>query len=1738
LRYLIEGALASSGVIEDSNNIDIIKNFLVSWTKKLPAPSLRMTTAFLLEIGQQLIQITPDDLEGYGEIALAIGRALPVLDLFRSQELVRKIDKNNGGLKEDGLRLLAEIADAARVGAQPLENEEIRAFERSINEKIKDKNLATKLKKFIGQGYRSEGRSALEYDWEEVKEVFGKRKKASQIDKAKELAKELKNAIGIPVDNEDYTDQDIPDYIKDVIQALDGGEKPEYDEVEQFIEATPGLAKKPKQKLRKEANTIIEKKGVDFLTVFAQLAVELLNKAHKSDEYKPGETALKIKVTAEKIKKEKPETFVAALAFRTLFGGVENFMPFVEWDLSQVWDKAKQAEQELKEESPDEEQEGEALDDETTTPQFTTAKSKSQSLETSLLSFKVEITGIKSDGKIFWVYDADNAVVSLANAINNSSLGVYSYEAAYSNREFPLNTPGRWYNKPFVRNIRAELEKSFNLYNISPSSKSSLLNLVDELDSAYKLLGQKAKQEGLLACNNEFATAFQKFEQFLQTALQYFKSDKSKQIGFPLINKAWMIRNESQNLDWAVVTPLHPLKLMVYYNRARYFASCLQTLLNPIKAKDALASYKIFWRELASIASGAGCPAVLSLTSSHSEVKYYVPVDENAGFELYQPYDQISSESGLGRAIDSGEDDRAVIILARVVEDFLETYPFTQQGLQLTVTNCSNGTLPITLIEQVRKGRKPGDQDLAINLLAHTPNNGSIVYQDLSQWLEDSEISQERLEGTYIPRVTISVVERETRQLGFALNDCTNGLVVLANTFVANAKLEAKSRKLPNMQATDWQQFLPSYQVRPRVAERESLSREFELNQPNDPQIVRNFYLCQFLAVKSDDTVEETQFAAFSRKIRLDDWKNTLLELHHRFNWVICYDTNVDRNLLQNVCNEAEVSIIRYSTGLGPKRQHSLTVSSSTAARESVRQRLLTKISSLIPNLAEEKRQSLAQWLVIEAQAISGDLVLRATGPGALVNELMGVVLAKYAMSRSSVKSSDRNETQAAHLWISADEYRHWFEQSGSTGRSRPDLIGLELSILEGKLHLKVQVVEAKYLSGANSSSYSKEATDAIGQVKAGLATLKPAWTPGNYFLDSPYWYDQLYRAIASQLELKPEQEEIKEKLVDLYAGNFTCEVEGYACIFTYQQAPYELDNSSMRITQEEADEDLESFGEDNPVKLWTHEFSPAWLTATISDILQIENLNEFTLDSSEHECSNYESERQILMENKIEFDRIISELSDVEVLDWSELISQSASMSEATILSEDSEDVELISQTEQESDSEREPEQSGQVQENLEETQPPTTNETENIVPSLHIQPTTLPSALSQPEQSKKVILEEAPKLWTPPGVLPHIQFLKLLNDYQVSGKDDEIGTKQAVEAKLEVERIFKARNVRASIAGSVLGPRVIRVKVSPQLSIRDYNGKILKMGDLFKQRLGLPTEPQIQTGSDKTIWIDMARKAPVTIGLKSLLIHSTMNELKSESRFPVGVTLEGEIEFGDLRKTAHWLVGGTSGSGKSIFIRSILLSLLYNNNPNTLQFVLIDPKSDMAIFQKLPFTTQYLSTEELDVVPEILQSITEQMQNRIGTMKKKHFTNEIDVYHKAEGTTVFPRIVIVIEEYATLLDSVSKAAKEEIEQQVRRISAIGRSSGFHLFVCTQNPLAKDLGSSLKANLSGRVALKVLSNDNSMVILDEVGAEKLLKNGDMLYKTEDGETKRLQAPFVNEDELRNLIKLLENSSK
>lgn len=372
----------------------------------------------------------------------------------------------------------------------------------------------------------------------------------------------------------------------------------------------------------------------------------------------------------------------------------------------------------------------------------------------------------------------------------------------------------------------------------------------------------------------------------------------------------------------------------------------------------------------------------------------------------------------------------------------------------------------------------------------------------------------------------------------------------------------------------------------------------------------------------------------------------------------------------------------------------------------------------------------------------------------------------------------------------------------------------------------------------------------------------------------------------------------------------------------------------------------------------------------------------------------------------------------------------------------------------------------------------------------------------------------------------LPTLDFLKDPPKRSKSINEAEID--QKIADLLDKLRRFK---IDGDVVRTYSGPVVTTFEFKPAAHVKV--SKILTLQDDLAMALKAQTiRIQAPIPGKDVVGIEIPNKNIETIYLKEILQSDIYKNAKSELTLALGKDIVGDPFITDLKKLPHLLIAGTTGSGKSVGINAMVLSLLYRNSPKTLRLIMIDPKMlEFSMYNDIPHLLTPVITEPKKAIA-VLANLVAEMERRYRIMSQTR-TKNIESYNekmKKEGGETLPFIVVIIDELADLMMTSGK----DVEFHIGRLAQMARASGIHLIVATQRPSVDVVTGLIKANLPSRISYRVGQKIDSKVILDQMGAESLLGRGDMLF-TPPGSpgVVRLHAPFASEEEIDHIAEFL-----
>jgi S-DNA-T family DNA segregation ATPase FtsK/SpoIIIE len=374
-------------------------------------------------------------------------------------------------------------------------------------------------------------------------------------------------------------------------------------------------------------------------------------------------------------------------------------------------------------------------------------------------------------------------------------------------------------------------------------------------------------------------------------------------------------------------------------------------------------------------------------------------------------------------------------------------------------------------------------------------------------------------------------------------------------------------------------------------------------------------------------------------------------------------------------------------------------------------------------------------------------------------------------------------------------------------------------------------------------------------------------------------------------------------------------------------------------------------------------------------------------------------------------------------------------------------------------------------------------------------------------------------------------------------------------------IKRTLANFGIEVEMDEITVGPTITRYALKPAEGVK-LSRIVGLQNDLALSLAAHPIRIEAPIPGKSLVGIEIPNRSKSIVGLATLLADSKFQNSSKPLTIALGREISGKAVFGNLGKMPHCLVAGTTGSGKSVTIHSMITSLLYRNGPDDLKFIMIDPKRvELTLYNNIPHLLTPVITEAKKTILALKWAARE-MDRRYDILEAES-VRDIESYHanvwgkktpsssplsggenkdtspdkgRQEGLSAdrLPYIIIVIDELADIMS----AYPRELESAIVRLAQMSRAVGIHLILSTQRPEVNIITGLIKANIPTRVALKVSSQVDSRTILDAGGAEKLLGAGDMLYSSGDAQPERLQSAFISETEVKKVVKYLADAYK
>ena len=415
--------------------------------------------------------------------------------------------------------------------------------------------------------------------------------------------------------------------------------------------------------------------------------------------------------------------------------------------------------------------------------------------------------------------------------------------------------------------------------------------------------------------------------------------------------------------------------------------------------------------------------------------------------------------------------------------------------------------------------------------------------------------------------------------------------------------------------------------------------------------------------------------------------------------------------------------------------------------------------------------------------------------------------------------------------------------------------------------------------------------------------------------------------------------------------------------------------------------------------------------------------------------------------------------------------------------------------------------------------------------------------SAQKNPKSSKEEIengienvRKEIKAQETAPQKVYHYPPLKLLRRGDGKSKGDSDAHLKATAQKLQ-DTLYNF-GVNATVTNVSCGPSVTRYELQPEMGVKV--SRIVGLADDIKLNLATPDiRIEAPIPGKAAVGIEVPNKENSPVMLRDLLESQEFQNAKSKISFAAGKDIAGKPVVADIAKMPHVLIAGATGSGKSVCINTLIISILYKASPEEVKLIMIDPKVvELSVYNGIPHLFIPVVTDPKKAAGALNWAVTE-MGTRYNTFAEFHVRNLEEYNRKVENMRVpegeerpqkMPQIVIIVDELADLM----MVAPGEVEDAICRLAQLARAAGIHLVIATQRPSVNVITGLIKANMPSRIAFAVTSGVDSRTILDMNGAEKLLGKGDMLFYPQGYQKPaRLQGSFVSDEEVSDVVRYL-----
>ena len=359
--------------------------------------------------------------------------------------------------------------------------------------------------------------------------------------------------------------------------------------------------------------------------------------------------------------------------------------------------------------------------------------------------------------------------------------------------------------------------------------------------------------------------------------------------------------------------------------------------------------------------------------------------------------------------------------------------------------------------------------------------------------------------------------------------------------------------------------------------------------------------------------------------------------------------------------------------------------------------------------------------------------------------------------------------------------------------------------------------------------------------------------------------------------------------------------------------------------------------------------------------------------------------------------------------------------------------------------------------------------------------------------------------------------------------------GAKALTDTATKLQKTLYSFGVSAKVENVSVGPAITRYELKPAEGVRV--SKIANLADDIALNLAAETiRIEAPIPGKQAVGIEVPNKEKETVHLREVLESEEFQNNKSKLTIALGKDVAGNPQLADIAKMPHVLIAGSTGSGKSVCINTIITSIIYNAKPSEVKLVMVDPKVvELSVYNGIPHLLIPVVTDPKKAAGALAWAVQEMddRYNKFATKGVRDLKGYNKLIEKEEGVGKLPQIVIIVDELADLM----MVAAKDVEEAICRLAQKARAAGMHLVIATQRPSVDVITGLIKANIPSRIAFAVSSQVDSRTILDTVGAEKLLGKGDMLFFPSGApKPSRVQGAFVSDEEVEKIVDFVKSN--